>query len=51
MQYMLALGAIEYKLFETQCKMLRLKRKIELIQAKLNRQEKPDISENRRATR
>ena len=45
MQYMLALGAIEYKLFETQCKMLRLKRKIELIQAKLNRQETIVISE------
>ena len=45
MQYMLALGAIEYKLFEAQCKMLRLKRKIELIQAKLNRQETIVISE------
>ena len=45
MQYMLALGALEYKLYETQCKMLRLKRKMELIQVKLNRQEKPDISE------
>ena len=45
MQYMLALGALEYKLYETQCKMLRLKRKIELIQVKLNRQEKPDVSE------
>ena len=42
---MLALGSLEYKLFETQCKMLRLKRKVELIQAKLNQQEKPDISE------
>lgn len=45
MQYMLALGALEYKLYETQCKMLRLKRKMELIRAKLNRQEKVVISE------
>ena len=45
MQYMLALGALEYKLYETQCKMLRLKRKMELIQVKLNRQEKVVISE------
>lgn len=40
MQYMLELGAIEYQVYEAQCAMLRLKRKIELIQAKKNREEK-----------
>lgn len=44
MMYMLALGALEYKAFELNCTMLRLKRKIELIQAKINRQEKVSIS-------
>lgn len=47
-EYMLKLGAIEYKAYEAQCAALRLKRKIELIQAKKNRQEKviiPDIEE------
>ena len=32
--YMLALGSIEYKAYELHCKVLRLKRKIDLIQAK-----------------
>ncbi len=44
--YLLALGGLEYKAFELNCKVLRLKRKIDLIQAKKNRQEKvvlPDI--------
>ena len=40
MQYMLKLGALEYKVFESQCAVLRMKRKLELIQAKRNRQEK-----------
>ena len=44
MEYMLKLGSIEYKAYETQCMALRLKRKIELIQAKKNRQEKVIIS-------
>lgn len=44
MQYMLTLGALEYKAFELYCKMLRLKRKIELIQAMKNRQEKVSIA-------
>lgn len=44
MQYMLTLGSLEYKAFELNCAMLRLKRKIELIQAKKNRQEKVSIS-------
>ena len=42
-KYMLELGGIEHKAFKLQCAMLRLKRKVELIQAKLNRQEKVDI--------
>lgn len=42
--YMLSLGSIEYKAYEAQCAALRLKRKIELIQAKKNRQEKVIIS-------
>lgn len=37
--YMLALGSLEYKAFELHCKVLRLKRKIDLIQARINRQE------------
>ena len=41
---MLKLGSIEYKAYEAQCAALRLKRKIELIQAKKNRQEKVIIS-------
>ena len=41
---MLNLGSIEYKAYEVQCAALRLKRKIELIQAKKNRQEKVIIS-------
>lgn len=45
MSYMLALGSIEYKLYESECKMLRLKRKAELIRAKRNRQEKVLLSE------
>ena len=39
-EYMLKLGSIEYKAYEAQCATLRLKRKIELIQAKKNRQER-----------
>lgn len=43
-EYMLNLGSIEYRAYEAQCLSLRLKRKIELIQAKKNRQEKVIIS-------
>ncbi len=43
-EYMLKLGGIEYKAYEAQCAALRLKRKVELIQAKKNRQEKVIIS-------
>lgn len=42
--YMLALGSLEYKAFELHCEFLRLKRKIDLVQAKKNRQEKIVIS-------
>ncbi len=42
--YMLALGNLEYKAYELQCAVLRLKRKAELIQALKNRQEKIVIS-------
>jgi len=43
--YMLALGGLEYKVFEIECAILRLKRKAELIQAKKNRQEKIVLSD------
>lgn len=43
--YMLKLGGIEYKAYEAQCKSLRLKRKIDLIRAKKNRQEKVIITD------
>lgn len=39
-KYMLEFGSIEYKAYEAWCTALRLKRKIELIQVKKNRQEK-----------
>lgn len=45
MKYMLSLGFLECKAFELNCVMLRLKRKIELIQAKKNRQEKVMVNE------
>ncbi|MCI9469550.1 MAG: hypothetical protein HFG45_09725 [Oscillospiraceae bacterium] len=43
--YMLKLGALEHRAYEAQCKALRLKRKIELIQAKKNRQEPVKLKE------
>ena len=42
--YVLAFGCLEYKAFELNCAILRTKRKIELIQAKKNRQEKVVLS-------
>lgn len=48
MAYMLAIGGLEYKAYEIECAVLRLKRKTELIQAKKNRQEDvllPEIEE------
>lgn len=38
-EYMLKLGSLEYKAYEAQCKVMRLKRKMDLIQARKNRQE------------
>lgn len=49
MAYMLALGSLEYKVYEAECMALRLKRKSALIQTKRNRQEKiilPQIEED-----
>lgn len=43
MEYMLALGGLEYKTYKAECQALRLKRKLELIQVKINRQEKPSV--------
>lgn len=43
--YMTKIGTLEYKVFEFKCKILRLQRKIELYQAKINRQEKIDVDE------
>jgi hypothetical protein len=43
--YMLALGALEYKVFEAECALARLKRKTTLIQARVNRREKIAITE------
>ena len=41
--YMLKLGALEYKVYENECALLRARRKIQLIQAKINREEKINI--------
>lgn len=43
MAYMLALGGQEFRAYQLQCTILRLKRKIELIQAFINRQENISI--------
>lgn len=42
-KYMLVLGNLEYKVYKAECGYLRVKRKMELIQAKVNRGEKVDI--------
>ena len=44
MEYMLKIGGLEYQAYEAECTFLRLKRKVELIQAKKNRQEKVILS-------
>lgn len=44
-RYMLLVGGLEYKLYELQCIQRRLKRKIQLIRASLNRSAKPDLKE------
>lgn len=45
MAYMLEVGYLEYGLYELQCNVLRLKRKVELIQARMNRQEAVVVKE------
>lgn len=44
-QYMLIFGSLEYKVFSAFCKYHRLRRKKALIQARINRKEKIDLSE------
>lgn len=44
MMYLLSVGGLEYKVYEIECAILRLKRKAELIQAKRNRQEKASLA-------
>lgn len=39
-KYLLTFGSLEYRIYKTYCKYLRLKRKRDMIQAKKNRQEK-----------
>lgn len=41
-EYMSKIGTLEYKVYEFQCKLLRIKRKIELYQMYINRQEEID---------
>ena len=42
-EYMLELGSLEYCLYQSECIIMRLKRKVELIQTRINRQEKIDV--------
>jgi len=44
-EYMLSIGKLEYAIYEYQCKILRAKRKIEIIQASLNREQSYNIEE------
>jgi hypothetical protein len=44
-EYMLKIGKLEYAVFEYQCKILRIKRKIEIVQALLNREQSYNIDE------
>jgi len=44
-EYMLKIGKIECAIFECQCKILRVKRKIELIQVSLNKEQPYNIDE------
>lgn len=43
--YLMHLGGLEYKAYDLQCQVLRAKRKITLVQAKINRQEPIDLEE------
>jgi len=38
-EYMLSVGKLEYAVFEYQCKILRIRRKIEIMQAFMNREQ------------
>jgi uncharacterized protein YnzC (UPF0291/DUF896 family) len=49
MAYMLSVGGLEYKAYELECTVLRLKRKADLIQARKNRQEKVILSDIEKA--
>jgi hypothetical protein len=44
-EYMLSIGKLEYAVFEYQCKILRTKRKIDIIQSFLNREQSYNIAE------
>ena len=44
-EYMLKLGGLEYRVFKAQCEALRLRRKMEMIQAAMNRQERVDLGQ------
>ena len=44
-EYMLSVGKLEYAVFEYQCKILRTKRKIDIIQAFINREQQYNIAE------
>jgi hypothetical protein len=44
-EYMLKIGKLEYAVFEYQCKILRAKRKTEIIQAQLNKEQPYDVAE------
>ena len=43
-EYMLKIGGLEHQIYAKQCEAQRLKRKAEMIQAALNRQEKPNFA-------
>ena len=44
MAYMLEIGGLEYRAYELECAVERLKRKMELLQAQKNRQEQIDLA-------
>jgi hypothetical protein len=44
-EYMLSIGKLEYAVYEYQCKILRAKRKIDIIQAFLNKEQSYNIDE------
>jgi flagellar capping protein FliD len=44
-EYMLKIGKLEYAVFEYQCKILRIKRKIEIIRSFTNREQSYDMGE------